>query len=221
MARLCGPSVWLSASPTRTRQGSLVSGFSPSLGAQKAILKKKTKTKKTVSASAVLAPTPPGHLAPLHQFAIVSYRDSEEPRGNDRESASGSRRVWGKPERWVGWISFVRFRAWGLKMSPLPSTLGGKSTEPGYSQPKWAFWKRLRKKGRERGENRFSGWREQLSTLKVEAARASKSRSLPVPAPGASSQAVQGPEVSPAGKGALIWMSIGSLRRECEGLRTE
>lgn len=78
------------------------------------------------------------------------------------------------------------------------------------------------REGERKGDiGRFSGWREESSTLKVEAARASKSRSLPAPATGASSQAVRSLEVSLAGKDALVWMSIGSLRRECEGLRTE
>lgn len=69
------------------------------------------------------------------------------------------------------------------------------------------------RKGERKGNmGRFSGWRGQSSILKVEVARASKSRSLPAPAPGTSSQVVRGLEVSLAGKGALVWMSIGSLR---------
>lgn len=75
VARLCGPSVWLSASPTRTRQGSLVSGFSPSLGAQKAILKKKNNQKNRLCLCRPCAdtPGPPGPAPPVRYSFLPRF----------------------------------------------------------------------------------------------------------------------------------------------------
>lgn len=125
MARRRG-AVWLTVrAAAGTRRGSPVADISPKLRRQ--------------SFKNLPLPPPslrqhPCHLAGLLPFAAVCEQGSEERAGGGGggggRALQEAQEFGGNLSAGAGWVSFVRFRAWGPKMSPLRSPLGGRAQSP-------------------------------------------------------------------------------------------
>lgn len=163
-------------------------------------------------------PPPSSRRHPRAWLPAIAVGFPTETRPSAGEAAgerSRSPGVWGNQSARAGWLSFVRFRAWGPKRLPASSPLGGKAQCLDHSGGTGLSGRRRPRGKGERGDGRPLGLGRMASTLRAEAPRASTSC---VPR---RSQAVRGREVAPAGKGALLWLCEGSLRGDREGLRIE